>query len=150
MISASKTHQDTCHLQFSLLFPQNGCFLSLFMLFVLNQKLEIVQSIFKQENNATNWSSASFFSFLCSMCSSPRPTASGPFMKSWLKGWPLTWRAMSILLSGMSWRFVPFLLLSPQFVDFKMEYVSFKSVIMSYYFSNSYKMTPGATYTDDY
>lgn len=46
---------------------------------------------------------------LCSMCSSLRPTASGPFMRSWLRGWPLTWRAMSRQRSGMSSRFVFFL-----------------------------------------
>lgn len=43
---------------------------------------------------------------VCSMCSSQRPMASGPFMRSLLKGWRLTWRAMNIQRSGMSWRFV--------------------------------------------
>lgn len=47
-----------------------------------------------------------------SMCSSQRPMASGQSTRSWLRGWPLTWRAMSRPQSGMSLRLVlPFLFL---------------------------------------
>lgn len=45
---------------------------------------------------------------MCSTCSSQKHTASGPFTRSWLRGWPLTWRATSTRRSEMSWRFVPF------------------------------------------
>lgn len=64
------------------------------------------------------------------MCSSQRPTASGRFTKSWQRGWPLTWRAMSRQLSGMSSRFVFRLIPTFQFIYSKMENCIFKWVII--------------------
>lgn len=49
---------------------------------------------------------------LCSMCSSQRTMGLGQFMKSWLREWLLTWRAMSKQLSRMCWRFASILLLT--------------------------------------
>lgn len=57
-----------------------------------------------------------FLSFASSMCLRQRPTASGPFTKSWPKAWPLTLKAMSTRQWGMSWRLVSFYIQTIKFL----------------------------------